>query len=187
MKFVKIEFTPDRMGPRRSADLLPAASGQVATRPHSVDISSRADSILAVVYGAFVYRLGHGPLKAERRVRFPYALPLKLRHLRKSAGRSSRFRKIFRSVSPTDFFWRGIPRPRGSGRGEKPNSKMGTKCPEESQRNKSWMNLTAELGRVAAGLLDKARRLSICGVYCCLRTTRPKMKTELDPPVGAAP
>ena len=26
--------------------------------------------------GAFVYRLGHGPLKAERRVRFPYALPL---------------------------------------------------------------------------------------------------------------
>src|ERR1043166_1312466 len=114
MKFVKIEFTPDRMGPRRSADLLPAASGQVATRPHSVDISSRADSILAVVYGAFVYRLGHGPLKAERRVRFPYALPLKLRHLRKSAGRSSRFRKIFRSVSPTDFFWRGIPRQKKS-------------------------------------------------------------------------
>ena len=26
--------------------------------------------------GAFVYRLGHGPLKAERRVRFPYALPI---------------------------------------------------------------------------------------------------------------
>lgn len=26
--------------------------------------------------GAFVYQLGHGPLKAERRVRFPYALPL---------------------------------------------------------------------------------------------------------------
>ena len=26
-------------------------------------------------YGAFVYQLGHGPLKAERRVRFPYALP----------------------------------------------------------------------------------------------------------------
>ncbi len=25
--------------------------------------------------GAFLYRLGHGPLKAERRVRFPYALP----------------------------------------------------------------------------------------------------------------
>ena len=25
--------------------------------------------------GVFVYRLGHGPLKAERRVRFPYALP----------------------------------------------------------------------------------------------------------------
>jgi K(+)-stimulated pyrophosphate-energized sodium pump len=28
-----------------------------------------------VRYGAFVYQLGHGPLKAERRVRFPYALP----------------------------------------------------------------------------------------------------------------
>ena len=26
--------------------------------------------------GVFVYRLGHGPLKAERRVRFPYALPI---------------------------------------------------------------------------------------------------------------
>lgn len=26
--------------------------------------------------GAFVYQLGHGPLKAERRVRFPYALPI---------------------------------------------------------------------------------------------------------------
>jgi hypothetical protein len=29
----------------------------------------------APLNGAFVYRLGHGPLKAERRVRFPYALP----------------------------------------------------------------------------------------------------------------
>ena len=28
-------------------------------------------------YGVFVYRLGHGPLKAERRVRFPYALPIR--------------------------------------------------------------------------------------------------------------
>jgi hypothetical protein len=27
--------------------------------------------------GAFVYQLGHGPLKAERRVRFPYALPFR--------------------------------------------------------------------------------------------------------------
>jgi hypothetical protein len=26
--------------------------------------------------GAFVYRLGHGLLKAERGVRFPYALPI---------------------------------------------------------------------------------------------------------------
>ena len=30
-------------------------------------------------FGAFVYRLGHGPLKAERRVRFPYALPDQMR------------------------------------------------------------------------------------------------------------
>ena len=30
-------------------------------------------------YGAFVYQLGRGPLKAERRVRFPYALPKWLR------------------------------------------------------------------------------------------------------------
>ena len=28
------------------------------------------------VIGVFVYRLGHSPLKAERRVRFPYALPM---------------------------------------------------------------------------------------------------------------
>jgi len=28
--------------------------------------------------GAFVYQLGHGPLKAERRVRFPYALPIQM-------------------------------------------------------------------------------------------------------------
>src|SRR5436309_695834 len=32
-------------------------------------------TIIALPSGAFVYRLGHGPLKAERRVRFPYALP----------------------------------------------------------------------------------------------------------------
>jgi hypothetical protein len=35
--------------------------------------------------GAFVYRLGHGPLKAERRVRFPYALPLIIKDLQSSA------------------------------------------------------------------------------------------------------
>ena len=29
--------------------------------------------------GALVYRLGHGPLKAERRVRFPCALPFPYR------------------------------------------------------------------------------------------------------------
>lgn len=32
-------------------------------------------SIAAVLVGLFVYRLGHGPLKAERWVRFPYGLP----------------------------------------------------------------------------------------------------------------
>ncbi len=31
--------------------------------------------IAIVGNGAFVYQLGRGPLKAERRVRFPYALP----------------------------------------------------------------------------------------------------------------
>src|SRR5216117_717765 len=34
------------------------------------------------VVGGVVYRLGHGPLKAERRVRFPYALPASPRSLR---------------------------------------------------------------------------------------------------------
>src|SRR5882724_1804389 len=45
--------------------------------------------------GAFVYRLGHGPLKAERRVRFPYALPLICKHLRRSASKS----RLWNSVS----------------------------------------------------------------------------------------
>ena len=45
--------------------------------------------LFAVLGGAFVYRLGHGPLKAERRVRFPYALPLRINCVRKSAGKSS--------------------------------------------------------------------------------------------------
>jgi predicted nucleic acid-binding protein len=42
-------------------------------------LTSPAAPIASVVLpiGAFVYRLGHGPLKAERRVRFPYALPLR--------------------------------------------------------------------------------------------------------------
>ena len=41
-----------------------------------VDTASTPDRIRRVeCSGAFVYRLGHGPLKAERRVRFPYALP----------------------------------------------------------------------------------------------------------------
>jgi hypothetical protein len=35
--------------------------------------------------GALVYRLGHGPLKAERRVQFPCALPLSINDLRGSA------------------------------------------------------------------------------------------------------
>ena len=36
----------------------------------------QSNSNLLTFGGAFVYRLGHGPLKAERRVRFPYALPV---------------------------------------------------------------------------------------------------------------
>jgi hypothetical protein len=35
--------------------------------------------------GAFVYRLGHGLLKAERGVRFPYALPFIISDLHYSA------------------------------------------------------------------------------------------------------
>jgi hypothetical protein len=35
------------------------------------------------LHGAFVYRLGHGPLKAGRRVRFPYALPLSPAEIRR--------------------------------------------------------------------------------------------------------
>jgi hypothetical protein len=33
-----------------------------------------------VTHGPFVYQLGHGPLKAERRVRFPYGLPITVLH-----------------------------------------------------------------------------------------------------------
>jgi hypothetical protein len=40
-----------------------------------VDKTFSADTVKASLDGAFVYQLGHGPLKAERRVRFPYALP----------------------------------------------------------------------------------------------------------------
>jgi hypothetical protein len=53
----------------------------------AVDIGKAAVSIMKLPSGAFVYRLGHGPLKAERRVRFPYALPLEIKHLRKSASK----------------------------------------------------------------------------------------------------
>ena len=42
----------------------------------SIDIRREALSIKGSRNGVFVYRLGHGPLKAERRVRFPYALPI---------------------------------------------------------------------------------------------------------------
>jgi hypothetical protein len=41
----------------------------------AVDINLPCVSITGTSGGAFVYRLGRGPLKAERRVRFPYALP----------------------------------------------------------------------------------------------------------------
>ena len=40
------------------------------------DIDSRRRSTRMVAAGVLVYRLGHGPLKAERRVRFPCALPI---------------------------------------------------------------------------------------------------------------
>jgi hypothetical protein len=43
---------------------------------------------------------------------------LKINHLRTNAGRSSRFRKILRSVSPTAFFWRGIVQDHGESREE---------------------------------------------------------------------
>ncbi|MEY3276508.1 MAG: hypothetical protein RL153_1776, partial [Verrucomicrobiota bacterium] len=43
------------------------------------------------IVGAFVYRLGHGPLKAERRVRFPYALPI-------AAGSPSGFFVMTRNI-----------------------------------------------------------------------------------------
>ena len=42
-------------------------------------LTPRGDSIRSPRFemdGAFVYQLGHGPLKAGRRVRFPYALPM---------------------------------------------------------------------------------------------------------------
>ena len=38
-----------------------------------IDIVAAPDRIS--IRGVLVYRLGHGPLKAERRVRFPCALP----------------------------------------------------------------------------------------------------------------
>src|SRR5689334_9790371 len=75
-----------------------AASLLVQTLPSGIDIPLEAHSIKRG-YGAFVYRLGHGPLKAERRVRFPYALPLKINCLRKSAGGVQE-----KQVSPKGFF-----------------------------------------------------------------------------------
>src|SRR5688500_530822 len=48
-----------------------------ARRPAEPNIDRRLISfrLITIRSGAFVYQLGHGPLKAERRVRFPYALP----------------------------------------------------------------------------------------------------------------
>jgi hypothetical protein len=51
-----------------------------------LDTGRLVPSIRAVRCGVFVYRLGHGPLKAERWVRFPYALPLPINGLHKSAS-----------------------------------------------------------------------------------------------------
>ncbi len=41
-----------------------------------VDSRGGLHNMFWTFFGAFVYQLGHGPLKAERRVRFPYALPI---------------------------------------------------------------------------------------------------------------
>jgi len=59
-----------------------------ATPARVIDFPPRLHTMVAVRIrvGVFVYRLGHGPLKAERWVRFPYALPLIIRHLQNSAG-----------------------------------------------------------------------------------------------------
>ena len=43
-------------------------------------VDSRYGFATIVLAGVLVYRLGHGPLKAERRVRFPCALPLFIGH-----------------------------------------------------------------------------------------------------------
>jgi hypothetical protein len=41
-----------------------------------VDKGGPMSSMTGELVGVFVYRLGRGPLKAERWVRFPYALPM---------------------------------------------------------------------------------------------------------------
>ena len=61
----------------RTPDGAPAESaasefGKAMRRERRAPVRNASETVLA---GAFVYQLGHGPLKAERRVRFPYALP----------------------------------------------------------------------------------------------------------------
>jgi hypothetical protein len=62
LRFCAISFHAFFRKSNRAADMV------------NIDIHFEADSILK--NGVFVYRLGRGLLKAERRVRFPYALPL---------------------------------------------------------------------------------------------------------------
>ena len=60
---------------RRSRHLAPNFKSK--TRNPKIDAIDRRWGFDKMDFiGVFVYRLGHGPLKAERRVRFPYALPV---------------------------------------------------------------------------------------------------------------
>ena len=52
------------------------------TRTRRLTTEGVSGNLMALGCGAFVYQLGHGPLKAERRVRFPCALPLIISNLR---------------------------------------------------------------------------------------------------------
>ena len=62
------------------AQMTNSERGKKFHRPVRSEATDRIDiaeiaNIMGPPAGAFVYQLGHGPLKAERRVRFPYALP----------------------------------------------------------------------------------------------------------------
>ena len=53
-------------------------------------------TIYLKLVGVFVYRLGHGPLKAERRVRFPYALPTPQPYTKSLAPHTQAFEDFLR-------------------------------------------------------------------------------------------